>query len=40
MRRPVFLVVLAVIFVGLPLLGLGDTVISSDDAATVNSNGW
>ena len=37
MKRLVLLVVLVIIFVGLPLLGLSDAVISSDDTATANS---
>jgi hypothetical protein len=35
-KRLFFIVLLAVISVGLPLLGLNDTVISSDDTATPN----
>ena len=34
MRRLALLVVLAIIILGLPLLGLSDTVISSDNAVT------
>jgi len=37
MKRLFFIVALVIIFVGLPLLGLSDTVISSDDTATLNN---
>lgn len=36
-KRLFFIVVLVVISVGLPLLGLNDTVISSEDTATPNN---
>ena len=34
MKRLFFVIILAVIFIGLPLLGLSDTVISGDDTAS------
>ena len=37
MERLFFAVILAVIFLGLPLLGLSDTVISSDNIASPNN---
>jgi hypothetical protein len=36
-QRLLFVIILAVIFIGLPLLGLSDTVISSDDTASYNN---
>ena len=37
MKRLFFVVILVIIFIGLPLLGLSDTVISSDDTASPNN---
>ena len=37
MKRLFFIVALVIIFVGLPLSGLNDTVISSDETATPNN---
>ena len=37
MKRLFFIVVLVIIFVGLPLLGLSDTVISVEDTAIPNN---
>ena len=37
MQRLFFVVILAIIFIGLPLLGLSDTVISSDDTRVPNN---
>lgn len=37
MKRLFFVVILAIIFIGLPLLGLSDTVISSADTSVPSS---
>jgi len=36
-KRSFFVIILAIILTGLPLLGLSDTVISSDDTASPNN---
>jgi len=36
-KRLFFVVILAIVFIGLPLLGLNDNAISSDDISVLNS---
>jgi len=37
-KRLFFVVILAIIFIGLPLLGLGDTAVSVEDTAIPNND--